>query len=214
MTFSDSRIIELINSNFVAVWESAAPVKTATFDLGDGRSVKGTVGGEIALFFCRPDGAVFDILPALQSPAVTRQAIEDALAFYEETGATVDATRGHHRRQLQLALAADLAPGAMPHKKTLADRSRPGTPGGSRALAEMSMSKTGMVTPDESVIVIEPGGLDLYSNPIRRAFTDALTLVPPAKWKEFVFEEVLGQKLEGGDYRFNSMRVAPFSMSE
>ena len=30
-------IVDLINANFVAVWESVAPVKTATFDLGNGR---------------------------------------------------------------------------------------------------------------------------------------------------------------------------------
>ena len=33
------------------------------FDLGDGRTVRGTVSGEIALYFCRPDGKVFDIVP-------------------------------------------------------------------------------------------------------------------------------------------------------
>ena len=66
MTFSDNRVVRLLKEKFISVWTSVAPVQTATFDLGGGRSVKGTVGGEIALYFCRPDGKVFDILPALQ----------------------------------------------------------------------------------------------------------------------------------------------------
>ena len=45
MTFSHRRVIELIQSEFVAVWESVAPVRTATFALGDGKKITGTIDG-------------------------------------------------------------------------------------------------------------------------------------------------------------------------
>lgn len=100
MTFSDQPIIDLVTKEFEAVWETVAPVTEATFDLGNGREVRGTVGGEIAIYFCRPDGKVFDILPALQSPAATRQAIENALAFYRQTDARLFDVRAHHQSKL------------------------------------------------------------------------------------------------------------------
>ncbi len=89
MTFSDSRIVKLLQDEFIPVWESVSPVREVTFDLGEGRSVSGTVGGEIAIYFCTPEGYVFDILPALQSPVATKQAMEVAVAFYRSSKDTL-----------------------------------------------------------------------------------------------------------------------------
>ncbi|MEM7262066.1 MAG: hypothetical protein AAF488_08750 [Planctomycetota bacterium] len=219
MTFSDKRIVDLINKNFTAVWESVSPVKTATFDLGNGRSVKGTVGGEIAIYFCRPDGGVFDVLPALQSPAVTHQAIESALEFYRETEATLAATRNHHGSQMkhydwhgnEIDLTSDWA--NMPHKEVLEYRQSKGDEG-TAVMAEMLLSKSGMVTPSESVVVVEPGGLDLYRRPIQHAFAATGEFRTPKEWTPYVFEYVLNQKLEGGDYHFDSTSLAPFSIGQ
>jgi len=69
-------------NDFIPVWESVAPVRTVTFDLGEGRKLKGSVSGEIAIYFCDTDGKVFDILPALQSPAATLNAMKEAKRFY------------------------------------------------------------------------------------------------------------------------------------
>ena len=91
MTFSDSRIVKALKKDWMPVWESVSDVRQVTFDLGDGREVSGTVGGEIAIYFCDEQGQVFDILPALQSPAATLRAIEAAHAFYEKCDGKVDA---------------------------------------------------------------------------------------------------------------------------
>src|SRR3712207_286240 len=98
----------------IPVWETAAPVQVAVFDLGDGKTVKGTVGGEIAIYFCRPDGKVFDILPALQSPKRTLEAIREALAFYDRTGAADAAIGAYHRERATLMMlqGAGLTPAA------------------------------------------------------------------------------------------------------
>ena len=106
MTFSDSRVVQLVKDSFVAAWESVAPVSIGVFDLGDGRTVRGVMSGEIAIYFCRPDGKVFDILPALQSPHVTYWAIRNALDFYRETGAAEEAIVRYHREQLSAMTAS------------------------------------------------------------------------------------------------------------
>ena len=74
----------MLMNDFIPVWESVAPVRTVTFDLGEGRKLKGSVSGEIAIYFCDTDGKVFDILPALQSPAATLVAMKEAKRFYGE----------------------------------------------------------------------------------------------------------------------------------
>lgn len=74
----------MLSDDFVPMWQSVSPVRIVTFDLGEGRSLKGTVNGEIAIYFCDSSGKVFDILPALQSPAITLQAMKEAKAFYKK----------------------------------------------------------------------------------------------------------------------------------
>lgn len=106
MTFSDSRIVDFINANFIPVWESVSPVRTVTFELGEGRKVKGTISGEIALSFCTLQGEVFDILPALQSQAATLAAMKEALAFYQKNSASPldldgEAVQAYHRKRMK-----------------------------------------------------------------------------------------------------------------
>ena len=74
----------MLKEDFIPVWEAVAPVRTVTFNLGEGRSLKGSVSGEIAIYFCNPKGKVFDILPALQSPAATLKAMKEAKKFHQE----------------------------------------------------------------------------------------------------------------------------------
>jgi len=74
----------MLTEDFVPAWQSVSPVRIVTFDLGEGRSLKGTVNGEIAIYFCDSSGKVFDILPALQSPAVTLKAMKEAQEFYKK----------------------------------------------------------------------------------------------------------------------------------
>ena len=74
----------MLKEDFVPVWEAVAPVRTVTFNLGEGRSLKGSVSGEIAIYFCNAKGKVFDILPALQSPAATFNTMKKAKKFHTE----------------------------------------------------------------------------------------------------------------------------------
>ncbi|MEZ6195637.1 MAG: hypothetical protein R3F20_07895 [Planctomycetota bacterium] len=218
MTFSDRRIIDAVESSFVPVWETVAPAAVAEFDLGDGRSVKGTVGGEIALYFCRPDGVVFDCLPALQSPAVTLEAIERAAAFYRESGgAPEEAIRAYNvERRTAVAFAAgvdvrDASKIVKAAHATLDSRLAMGA-AADDAMTTAAFSKVLMVAPAETVTVVEPGGLWLYSIQIHDWIASE-PLRTPTGWKTTIFETILGQKLDGETRRFDSTSVSPLSLT-
>ncbi|MDA0812099.1 MAG: hypothetical protein O3C21_06900 [Verrucomicrobia bacterium] len=101
MTFSDAAVVKAIEANFIPVWESIAPVSTVTYHLDSERSVKGIVNGEIAVYFCRPDGKVFDILPGLHAPESLLKAMDTALHLYTSSDRrqNLDHIRQHHIRQ-------------------------------------------------------------------------------------------------------------------
>ena len=215
MTFSDQKIVDLVNENFVALWESVAPVKVAIFDLGNGRKIRGTVGGEIALYFCRPDGKVFDILPALHSPAATRDAIENALAFYQRTGATDEAIAEYHQAQLAYFDGEGLGvptPEMFAHQEELAARQRTSDPA-TADLSEMLFSKTAAIVDSEPIVVVEPGGFHYY----KRRVHDLLAYDTPRDhraWREPLFVGILNQPLVGGVVEYNSDSLAPLTIIE
>jgi hypothetical protein len=220
VTFSDKHIIDAVKQNFVPVWEAVAPAAIARFDLGDGESVQGTIGGEIALYFCRPDGVVFDCLPALQSPAVTRAAIERAATFYAESkGAPDAAIKAYNAKRRDLIAkaqgidtrsAAEIVGKA--HAK-LAKRMAMGD-AADDALSVSVFSKTLMITPAETVTVIEPGGLWLYAIQIHHRIATS-DLGTPETWKKPIFEQILGQPLNrGGVTEIDSTTLAPLSLTQ
>ncbi len=224
MTFSDRRVVDLVRDHFVPVWESAAPVKIATFDLGDGRALRGTVGGEIAIYFCRPDGIVFDILPALHSPHVTYWAIRKALDFYRHTGATDAAIAEYHRREL-LALK-EPSEESLASRRKLAER-KTSPDAATRTMSEMAFGKTGNLLAveqsfqpaeafffaPENLVVVEPGGLSIFERAVHEAFATA-PLRTPAAWKEPVFVGILGHDLVGGEFRYDVDTLEPMSIIE
>lgn len=215
MTFSDKRVVDLVSERFIPVWESVAPVSVAVFDLGDGRKVKGTLGGEIVLYFCRPDGRVFDILPALHSPHVTYWAIRNALEFYDRTGAKDEAILAHHAARLvELDLAGTGKPTpeverSIARRKAKEKSADPAT----RALGEMAFSKTGIVSGAEPITVVEPGGLELYKRAVHEAMSRGPTRTP-AGWKEPVFVGILREELKGGEFTYDVDTLAPISIIE
>lgn len=216
MTFSDKRIVDFVSEHFIPVWESVAPVTVAVFDLGDGRTIRGTQGGEIAIYFCRPDGKVFDILPALQSPRVTLQAIREAHEFYRTTGATDEAVRLRHeqkRVEMELAEIGRPNPKADRSLARVRDRRSSKDPA-TRALGVMAGSKTvmsGDLLPP--MTVIEPGGLDYYRFRIHEEFVKS-PLRTPDEWKEPLFVDILEQELKGGKFRYDADSLEPISIIE
>lgn len=213
MTFSDQRVVELLREGFTPMWESVAPVSTVTFDLGDGKSVRGTMGGEIALYFCRPDGRVFDILPALHSPHATYWAIKGAHDFYKATGATDEAIVKYHKEKLDVMAKAKRGEMTKQIQRAMKDvhMKDDGDPA-TKSLGRMMYSKSGVPGP-EPITVVEPGGLDFFKRRVHETFGKT-ALRTPQEWKVELFERILDQKLEGGEFKYNVDTLAPISLEE
>lgn len=91
-------MVTFIAEHFVPAWESVAEVTTVSYPLSSNRSVEQVLSGEIAFYFCRPDGRVVDILLGLQSPTDTLSAMKEALVLFNQTdnGRNESAVRAFH----------------------------------------------------------------------------------------------------------------------
>ncbi len=190
MTFSDSRVVKILQDDFIPAWESVAPVKIVTFDLGEGRSLKGTVSGEIAVYFCTPDGEVFDILPALQSPAATLATMKEALAFYQTHNGklTDELVKDYHLKRMEkmaeghfdrntFALGATTSFGKEHGKSAIGllrreDYIKEAVDAATRDLRTMSGSKVRTVGSDEEIVIVEPGGQGYFQWEVDRRFVN------------------------------------------
>ena len=215
VTFSHKDVIELISKNFVPVWESVAPVRVAIFDLGDGKEVRGTVGGEIVLYFCRPDGKVFDMIPALQTPHVTYWGIKNALEFYNRTKATDKALKDYHgflAKEMERLGQGDTNDRLERTKKYLKLRELSWDPG-SHDIGRMVGNKSGTHSGGEAITIFQPGGLDFYRRQIHGLMTGAAPQTPE-EWKQTIFVKVLEVELKGGVERYNLNTLEPFAIIE
>ncbi len=212
MTFSDRRVIEWVRTNFVACWESVADVRTATFDLGGGRKVTGTTGGEMAIFFCLPDGTVYDVLPALHSPQAVHAAAVEAAQFHDRLRVSKDREeeiRSYHRTRLAaLPIAVESS-----KRQVYRDRHAQADPA-TKDLTRMLLSKAGVFLPTESIVVVEPGGMKFYKRRIHELLSQGGPRTPLALRKP-VFETILGEPLtDRGAVTHSWDSPAPFSISE
>jgi len=189
VTFSDSTIVKLINERFEVAWEAVAPVRIVNFDLGGGRSLRGTISGEMALYFCTPDGKVFDILPALHSPAATRLAMEEALAFYESVDGKVTskACRKFHQERLDKGqnkrfpiirqdqdqvgrlISMQKTREGIQKSKDAINEAEDGATGTMRSLASKSLLPASNNT--ENITIVRPGGRGYYRWEVDQRFT-------------------------------------------
>ena len=81
MLLSDSHIIQMINSEFVACWETVRPVPKVSIDFGNGKKMQRTLMGNTVLYICYPDGQVVDALPGVYRPVDFTPLAEAALSF-------------------------------------------------------------------------------------------------------------------------------------
>ena len=193
MTFSDKTIVNFVKQHFVPVWESVVPTRVTTFDLGGGKTVTGINNGEIALYVCRPDGKVIDILPGLRSPQETLDFLRAAKAALERTGGDEAAVRATHRRLLKATGGARPLPSVLPVQPA----ERRDATDEIRNMAKKSI----LVTPTERVMVVQPKRVGALRAAIHASLSGA-DLKTPDGWKVYVFETIMSEPLKGGSRRF------------
>lgn len=220
MTFSDESVARFVNKNFVAAWESVAPVSLATFDLGNGKKLTGAYGGNIALYLCDSKGRVLDVLPALQTPTVTlrwlKQSWELVWRMKEiESDSRESALASFHARRADqpdlkpervtdplvrvLSKTGEASDGALkPRKAPLEEMAGKCMAVPKFKPPQEGPRKMGKADPVEGgkILVVVAGGLTPYTRQIDR-FLGEGPLRTPEQCKKHVFETVLGEKLEG-----------------
>ena len=194
MTFSDSRVVEFINQNFIPSWETASAARWVQFELGEGRSVEGIATGEIALYFCDAKGHVFDILPALQSPTQTLAGMKEAVQTFQKAKgsfnnqslkelhqARMRKIAGDHLSSNPLhATIDDLLNGNSPEVqkskegiKIREERINESVDAATQDLRFLAFSKSfAMLPTSSSLVVVEPGGKDYYRWEVARRFCE------------------------------------------
>lgn len=78
MTLSNPEVIKFLSNEVVPYWESVGPVPKVTIELGDGRIIKRTLGGNVVTYLVSSSGDVYDAFPGVYTP-------EDYLAEIHKT---------------------------------------------------------------------------------------------------------------------------------
>jgi hypothetical protein len=63
--FSNDKVAEYINKNFVPAWQSVRDVPMVTIDFGKGHVLTRTLHGNVATYVITPEGKVLDIMPGV-----------------------------------------------------------------------------------------------------------------------------------------------------
>jgi hypothetical protein len=99
VTLSNPEVIKFLSNEVVPYWESVGPVPKVTIELGDGRIIKRTLGGNIVTYLISSTGDVYDALPGVYTPE----------AYLSELHKTINAIRSEtdilswHRQELSAA---------------------------------------------------------------------------------------------------------------
>ena len=68
MTLSNPDVIKFLTNEVVPYWESVGPVPKVTIELGDGRVIKRTLGGNVVTYLLSSEGDVYDAFPGVYTP--------------------------------------------------------------------------------------------------------------------------------------------------
>ncbi|MCI0443180.1 hypothetical protein L0152_08185 [bacterium] len=68
VTLSNPEVIKFLTNEVVPYWESVGPVPKVTIELGDGRVIKRTLGGNVVTYLLSSEGFVYDALPGVYMP--------------------------------------------------------------------------------------------------------------------------------------------------
>lgn len=68
VTLSNPEVIKFLTNEVFPYWESVGPVPKVTIELGDGRVLKRTLGGNVVTYLLSSQGYVYDAFPGVYIP--------------------------------------------------------------------------------------------------------------------------------------------------
>lgn len=114
--YADPAISRLLRERFILHWQSVRPVPRITIDMGDGRSLSGTITGNSIHYVLDSRGRLLDALPGLIGPAAFLRDLSDldpvarAASGLDDAALALDSIARHEREALRLSgiLGTDL----------------------------------------------------------------------------------------------------------
>ena len=111
LLYPDPQLRAVLHDQVICFWSSERAVPQVTIDLGDGRRLHTTLGGNSVHYLLDSDGQVLDALPGLYAPAAFLTQLRAGLQLYA-------AVRAHPARRA--GLLADYHTDALGHRAQLA----------------------------------------------------------------------------------------------
>jgi hypothetical protein len=81
VTLSDPDVIQLLSTEVIPVWESVGSVPKVTIELGNGKTLERTLGGNIVTYILSSEGDVYDAYPGVYRPWDYISEIQKTLNF-------------------------------------------------------------------------------------------------------------------------------------
>lgn len=142
--YANEDVARALRENFVLHWQSVRPVPRVTIDMGDGRTLAGTVTGNSIHYVLDSSGRVVDGLPGLYGPQAFVRLLTEAARTAREAASRdgADWARVVARRHREaLKAAGGDAPGVP------VPVSAPGGSPGARAAGRLAMTKAAVEMP-------------------------------------------------------------------
>lgn len=175
--YADPAISRLLRERFILHWRSVRPVPKITIDMGDGRSLSGTITGNSIHYVLDARGRLLDALPGLIGPAAFLRDLTDlepvartAAQLDDDALAQVSAER-HEAEAIRLSgvLGADLdrysAWSKAPAQRRLVKIGAPARPAGDPPTAA-----------EASTLAVSKGGIEV------RLLSAIFPPTPGAQW--------------------------------
>lgn len=211
MLFSNNEIVKVLEDNFECAWESVRPVPRVEIDFRNGTRLTRTLNGNIATYFCTPEGKVYDLLPGLVSAdeflSRTRLAIDLYTSLRKSKTPEALLSLYHGKMSILVGSDAKTLKGTAMHLRILPDLSKAfvEAPMKYRLAAEMfeatagthlaretkkaASSSTDSLTTDDEYNL-------LHRYPKAHAMLAANPLVRPAEITKKVYKDVLHVDLD------------------
>lgn len=192
VVFAEENVVAYLEEHFVAAWESVSELSEVSKHPEQSSELPGILSGDIAVYFCRPDGPVLDILPGLNSPETTLAAMKAVVDLYDQSnrGQDVERILDYHQAKWASLIEMDLI--GTPSVEELALRSEIGS------LAQQLNELHALA--DLPTVRHEPISMTpkfIYKREVHECFIQAHRLRSPDQWKAIVFEEILRVPLDG-----------------
>ena len=186
VVFAEESLVAYLEEHFVAAWESVSELSQVSKHPEQSSELPGVLSGDIAVYFCRPDGQVLDILPGLNSPETTLAAMKAVVDLYDQSnrGQDVECILDYHQAKLESLI--ELNSIDTPSVEELALRSQIGS-----LAQQLNELRVLAHLPIEKLEPISMTPKFTYKREVHERFTNVRRLRSPEQWKATVFEAIL-----------------------